>query len=910
MPLAAGTRLGVFEILAPLGKGGMGEVYRAKDTKLGREVAIKVLPEALTQDPERLARFQREATLLAALNHQNIAAIHGLEEADGKPFLVLELVPGEDLSERIERGSIPLDEALEIARQIAEALEEAHEHGIVHRDLKPANIKLTQEGKVKVLDFGLAKAYAADETEATDVSQSPTMSARATAAGLLLGTAAYMSPEQARGKPVDKRADIWAFGVVLFEMLTGKRLFTGETVSDTLASILKEEPDWTLLPVETPRKLSDLLHRCLRRDVRNRLHDIGDGRIEIEEAIDSGSDVATAGSPLTPALSQRALPWIAGTLAAALVLALWTPWRQPSASPSLRYDARLSPDVSLGRAALRWGPAAVLSPSGDRLAFVGEEGDGPSRIYTRRLDQLQASPLLGTEGARSPFFSPDGQWIAFFAAGKLQKVSVSGGATITLCDARLSRGGAWGPDGTILFTPDGTPGGGLSRVSAEGGACEPFTKPNTDAGEVTHRWPQWLPGGDAILYTAHSRTGGYDDASLVIDAVPDGPRKVVYRGGYHGRYLPSGHLVFVHKGTLFAAPFDLDTLKTTGAAVPAVEGVRVSPGYAGAQFAFSDGGTFVYVAGEALTLDAPIHWLSRDGTTTLLRPAPANWTALRFSPTGDRLAMRINDGQPDLWVYDWARETLSRLTFNPGQDVLPLWTPDGRRIVFSSARSGTANLYWLRSDGSGEVERLTQSENRQLAASWHPNGRVLAFDEQRPDTGPDLMTLEVGGDEEIGWKPGTPAVFLSTPFLEANPTFSPDGRWLAYESDESGQLEVYVRPFPGPGGKWQVSTGGGADPKWSRTRPELLYAAKDERVMVVRYTVEGDSFHPGKQSGWPGAAFVPRPFPRGAFDLHPDGERVALHSVSESSAAETSDTVVFITNFFDELRRLTAAETQ
>ncbi len=910
MPLAAGTRLGPYEVTAPIGAGGMGEVYQATDTKLKRQVAIKVLPASLAHDSERLARFEREARLLASLNHSNIAHVYGFESAtlpddSTVHFLAMELVEGEDLAERLKQGAIPVDEALAIAKQIAEGLEEAHEHGIIHRDLKPANVKVTPEGQVKVLDFGLAKAYAGDEAEATDESQSPTMSARATAAGLLLGTAAYMSPEQARGKPVDKRADIWAFGVVLFEMLTGERLFKGEMVSDTLASILKEEPDWTLLPADTPRRLSDLLHRCLCKNVRNRLHHIADARIEIEEAIEGGSDVALTGSPSTPpSVSQRALPWVAGASLMALALVLWEPWHQPPQTTVRRYDARLSPGMSLGRVALQRGPTAVLSPSGDLLAFVGQEDDGPSPIYTRRLDRLEASPLSGTEGAMDPFFSPDGQWIAFFAAGKLQKVSVSGGATIELCDSSNPRGGTWGPDGTILFAPSG--GTALLRVSAEGGACEPFTKLNPDAGELTHRWPQWLPGGDAVLYTAHSSVGGYEDASLVIQAIPEGPRKVVYRGGYHGRYVPSGHLVFVHQGTLFAAPFDLAALEMTGAEVPAVEGLIASPTSAGAQFGFSEDGTFVYVQGEAFTRSAPIHWLTRGGTTTLLRSEPAIWESLRFSPTGDRLAMAIHDGtQWDVWVYDLARDTVSRQTFDPAMERWPAWTPDGRRIVFASIRSGTTNLYWRRSDGSSEVQRLTQSENGQYATSWHPDGRLLAFEEGRPDTGRDLMTLEVEGDEETGWKPGTPAVFLSTPFSEGSPMFSPDGRWLAYVSDESGQPEVYVRPFPGPGGKSQVSTGGGYEPTWSQTRPELLYVTLDGKIMVAPYTVERDSLHPGKPTRWSEADFVLQGVLLGRFDLHPDGQRVALKSLSGSP--EAPDTLVFITNFFDELRRLTEA---
>ena len=559
-----------------------------------------------------------------------------------------------------------------------------------------------------------------------------------------------------------------------------------------------------------------------------------------------------------------------------------------------------------GASRLARGAAAVLSPDGELLAFVGQEDDGTSRIYTRRLDRLDASALPGTEGAGNLFFSPDGGWIGFFAGGRLGKVSVSGGAAITLCDARNNRGGAWGPDGDILFAPDGAPGSRLFRVSAEGGACEPFTELDTDAGEVTHRWPQWLPGGSAILYTANSRTGSYDDANLVIESIPDRRRHVVYRGGYYGRYLPSGHLVFVHEGTLFAAPFDLAAREMKGPTVPVVEELRVSPTFGGAQLAFADDGTFVYAPGGIEGLDAPIHWLSRDGTVTPLRAEPANWTFLRFSPAGDRLAMRINDGQPDVWVYDWARETLSRLTFDADQALDPVWTPDGRRIVFSSFRSGNGNLYWQRSDGSGEVERLTESENLQSAGSWHPNGKLLAFAERRSDTASDLMILELDGDEDSGWKPGTPTVFLETPFQETSPKFSPDGRWLAYVSDESGQGEVYVRAFPGPGGKWQVSTGGGGDPKWSRSRPEILYAGADDRIMVVPYTVPGNSFRPGKQARWSDSLMMPRAFPRGAFDLHPDGDRVAVQLESETSGADASDSVVFITNFFDELRRLTA----
>ena len=910
MALSAGTRLGLYEILAPLGAGGMGEVYRATDTKLGRDVAIKVLPSEVTGDSERLARFQREAHLLASLNHPHIAAIYGLEEADGKPFLVLELVAGKDLAERLKRGAIPVGEALEIARQIAEALEAAHEKGIVHRDLKPANVKVTPDGQVKVLDFGLAKAWARDPAtdSSSDLSQSPTLEHTGTQAGVILGTAAYMSPEQARGKPVDKRADIWGFGGLLFEMLTGQRLFSGDDVSDTLASILKVEPNWTQLPADIPRRLSDLLHRCLRKDARNRLHDIADARIEIEETIEGGRDEAPAGSPsIPPSALQRALPWtMAGALAGALALALWAPWRTPPTPSALRLDTRLGPDLAFDPGALNRGPAAILSPDGTHLAFVAREPGEVSRIYVRPLDQLEARPLPGTEGAQSPFLSPDGQWIGFFAGGKLQKIAVTGGAAVTLADAANERGASWGEDGTIVLTPVSARGLGLQRVSSSGGEIQTLTTPDPDAGAVTHRWPQVL-GDGRVLYTAHSVVGGYDDASLVMEAFPDGPRKVVHRGGYHGRYLPSGHLVFIHQGTLFAAPFDLERVEPTGPPVPVIEGVWTSSINAGAQFSFSDTGTLVYVAREGV-VGSPIHWLDRDGTTTPLRDEPARWSDLRFSPNGDRMAMQIHDGTLwNIWIYEWSRDTLTRLTIDPANDVRSVWTPDGRRVVFSSNRgeNGVENLYWRPSDGSGEADRLTESENQQIPSSWHPSGRFLAFHEQSPQTGRDVKILEMEGDEASGWTPGTTTAFVEDPFVEMFSAFSPDGRFLAYSSNESGRFEVYVRPFPGPGGKWQVSADGGLWPTWSKTRPELLYGTAGGEIMMASYAAGEDSFRSERPVPWSDVHFEWLGAETGSFDLHPDGERVALRLAVDESG-DAPDSVVVVCNCFDELRRLTA----
>jgi Tol biopolymer transport system component len=911
MTLTTGTRLGPYAITAPLGAGGMGEVYRARDTKLGREVALKVLPESFAADPERVARMHREAQVLAALNHPNVAAIHGFEDSGDVHALVLEFVDGETLADRIARGPIPIQEALPIAKQIAEGLEAAHEQGIIHRDLKPANIKVRPDGAVKVLDFGLAKlaeTTAEPVTSPTALSMSPTITSPAlmSGVGVLLGTAAYMSPEQAKGKPADKRSDIWAFGCVLFEMLTGTRAFGGDEVSDVLASVLAREPDLALMPAGAPPSIRRMLRRCLEKDRRRRLADITDARLEIDEAqTPSSADAAAVSVGVRVAGWRRAVPWTATgilALALAVVLALWAPWRtvRPPAVP-LRLSAELGADASLVTRAA--GAAAILSPDGQLLAFAAAQRR-TSQIYVRRLDQLQAAPLSGTEGAESPFFSPDGQWIGFFAGGKLKKVSVTGGAAVTLCDVPSGRGGAWAEDGTITFSPSNVAGASLWRVSSAGGKPEALT--TLAEREMTQRWPQVLPGGKAVLYMGASTTGGtYDDANLVVQPLPTGTRKVVVRGGHYGRYLPSGHLVYVHQGTLFAVPFDLDRLEATGQPVPVLEGVT-SGGAGGAQFAVSANGTLVYAPGPSARGDAPIHWMGRDGRATALRAISADWSEPHFDPTGRLLAMDINDGkQTDVWVYDWARDTLSRLTFDAGENRNPVWTPDGKRIVFSSNRAdgSTPNLYWQRADGTGEVQRLTDSKKIQYAASWHPSGKFLAFTEPNAQSGADLMILPIEGDETSGWKPGKPTVFLSSPFIKSEPIFSPDGRWLAYFSNESGRNEVYVRPFPGPGGKWQISTGGGTFPTWSRTKHELLFGIVDQ-IMVASYSADGDSFRADKPRRWSETGYLFRP--RGkSWDLHPDGERLAAQaSAPDNQTEDRQDKVVFVFNFFDELRRL------
>ena len=908
-----GTRLAQYEVTALLGKGGMGEVYRARDTRLKREVAIKVLPDELSQDAERLARFQREAEVLATLNHSNIAAVYGLEKDGGFTAIVLELVGGETLAEIIARGRVALSDALPIARQIADALETAHDKGVVHRDLKPANIKVTPEGKVKVLDFGLAKML--EPKAASSLSVSPTlMSAYPTYAGVILGTAGYMSPEQARGKQVDRRADIWAFGCVLFEMLTGRQAFEGETVSDAVASILKNEPDWNALPVATPPHVRTLLRRCLQKDPQKRLPHIGSARLEIDEGSEAVA-IDTALPIAQPAFARsRRLAWIPGAVSGfavgmTVVLFLWRPLQTPRPAPPLRLSAELGADVSL---AVGSSATLALSPDGNTLAFVGDKA-GKRELYVRRLGQLQSTRLAGTEDAIDPFFSPDGQWIAFFAAAKLKKISVAGGAALTLCDAGVTRGGAWGDDDNIVFSPDAFQGGSLRRVNSAGGKVEPVTNV-AQRESLPGLWPQVLPGARGIVYTAtgsNITTLKLEEANIVVQPLPTGAPKVVQRGGYYARYLPSGHLVYIHDGTLFAATFDLDRLEMTSQPLPAVEGIMAYPNVPGlgrAQFAVSNTGTLVYLTGQSAGIDdVPIQWLTRDGKTTPLRPTPANWSDPQFAPDGRKLAVDINDGrQNDVWIYEWERDRLTHLTFDPANDAKPVWTPDGRRIVFVSTRdkSGAANLYWQRADGTGEIQRLTESNNGQLPGSWHPSGKYLAFHETNPQTGNDILILPMEGDEASGWKPGKPTVFLKTPTNESEPMFSPDGRWLAYHSNESGRVEVFVRPFPGPGGKWQISAAGGAYPTWSRARHELFYTAPDNRIMVAPYTVEGDSFKADKPRLWSERITQTRPRLR-SFDLHPDGERFAVAAAPADTPADARrDKVVFIFNFFDELRRI------
>ena len=881
--MTPGTKLGSYDVLAPIGKGGMGEVWKARDTKLGRDVALKILPAAFASDPDRMARFEREARVLASLDHPNIAAIYGLEESDGVRALVLALIDGPTLADRIAAGPIPLDEAIQIARQIAEAVEYAHERGVIHRDLKPANIKITSGGMVKVLDFGLAKALD-DEPAAVSSTNSPTLTMNATRAGVLLGTAAYMSPEQAKGKQADRRSDIWSFGVVLYEMLTGKPPFSGESVGDILASVIKDEPKLDAAPAE----LRGLVARCLNKEPRKRLQAIGEARITLENPAPL-AQIAAA-----PARLNRPWPWAvaAAVLAVVAIAASFIAWRvtRPVNHPLTRLSVDLGPDAMTGV-----NITVAISPDGRRLVFPARGADAKQQLATRLLDQAEPTLLPGTEGGFDPFFSPDGQWIGFFASGQLKKLSVQGGAPVALCPVGNPRGATWGEDGNIVaalgqLTP-------LSLVSAAGGAPKPLTR--LAPGEVTHRWPQVLPGAQAVLFSASPANAGLENANIEAVSLKTGQIKVLEHGGYYGRYVSSGHLVYVHQGVLFGVGFDPARLEVRGAPVPLLEDLAANPATGGGQFdisgAASGAGTLVYLAGKNSAPTLQVAWLDSSGKTLPLISAPGAYEEPRFSPDGRKLAL-VNGS--DISIYDLERDTATRLTFTGA--TTPIWAPDGGHIVFRTGGS----LFWIRSDGAGEPQRLLENQKNVIPWSFSPDGRRLAYREQNPEAGLDLWTLSLDLTDPDHPKTGKPELFLRTPTGATNPRFSPDGRWIAYRSNESGNPEIYVRPFPaGNGGKWQISSGGGLFALWSNNGRDLFYETSDHRIMVVNYTVNGESFMPGKPRLWSDKQLF-NPAVLSNLDLAPDGKRFAVLTEPDTAGGEKGSVhVTMLLNFSDELRR-------
>ncbi len=905
MTLSAGTRLGVYEVTGALGAGGMGEVYRARDTRLKREVAIKVLPEAFSEDPDRLARFQREAELLATLNHPNIAAVYGFEETPGASGIVLELVEGPTLADRIIHGALPLDEALPIARQIADALQAAHERAVIHRDLKPANIKVTPEGKVKVLDFGLAKLaetgppkggphvlakgrpdvladVGAGFSRPNDaLSQSPTMMSPAmmTSVGMILGTAAYMSPEQARGKPVDQRGDIWAFGCVLYEMLTGRQVFaTGETVSDAVAAILTREPDWTALPVETPSHVRRLLRRCLEKDPNRRVHHIADARLELEEAVTGPSETATniVQSSRVPNLWMRALPWTVAALA--LIAAGWA-LRSPSdnrtsdTAPVRRLELNLPAGIELFTASTR---TVAVSADGTRLAFVGALG-GIRQVYLRPLDQFDATPLRGSDGATACFFSPDGQSIGLVtSSGVLKTISLTDGRVATFTgEASFLYGAVWTVDDQIIFVRAGA----LWQVPRAGGTPQSLTTLGGEHHDTLHAWPTMLPDGKTMLFGAASGDRWRID-SLVLAT---GERRTVVEQGTLPLYAASGHLVFFRDGELLAAPFDAARVQVTGPAVQAIDGLpRSTTGVPVVDM--SSSGTVVYAPTNAVSR---LVWVSRQGSEQPLNETLRSYAAPRLAPDGSRVVVQAGD----LWLQDLARTTFTRLT--PRDAVtngFPAWTPDGRRVMFRTP----SGLKVQDIDGGSEAQVIAGTSEFDYPGSLTADGETLVFLRSSQETSFDIYMLPLRDPAKV--RP-----VLNTSAYEGGVRLSPDGRWLTYISNESGRNEVYLRPFPGLERKWQISTEGGTQAIWNPNGKEIFYRNGDKMMTVEMSTTPDLALSP------PRLLFEQR-YAFGAgitianFDVSRDGQRFIM--VKDESSAGRLNVVL---NWFTDLNRLAPA---
>lgn len=834
MALTAGTKLGPYEIRSPLGAGGMGEVYRAGDARLGRDVALKVLPSGFTTDAERMARFEREAKVLASLNHPNIAAIYGFEESNGIRALVMELVEGPTLAERALRGALPIDEILPIAKQICEGLEYAHERGIVHRDLKPANVKLTLEGSVKVLDFGLAKALEGDSSGG-DISSSPTITRMATQAGIILGTAAYMSPEQAKGKTADLRADIWAFGCVLFEMLTGTQAFQGETVSETLAAVMRDEPDWGALPPTVPLQVRQLLKRCLSKDAKQRLQAIGDARITIEEA-QSGrtSNIGSflvAPEAASTAAKFRIPPWaLAALLAIALAVILSIlPWRSGQSGGPVMH-------LSLAAQALHleahFASAVAISPDGTQVVYIASQGsanmgkgsdlEAPRtdafELVVRKLDQLVPTPLPDTTGGAAPFFSPDGRWIGFFADGAIKKVSSDGGPPVKVCDVPRILGASWGDDGFIYFAPNGV--AEIERVPEGGGTPTVVMKAASGEEARGFRWPQILPGSNTLLFTTsrsayleqHYRTEAYSIAS--------GKRVVVMEEAGDARYQVPGYLVFLRGNVIMGAPFDAMALKVTGPAVPLIQGVTWDEWYGSADYALSSTGTLIYLTGGVQT-DFRLVSVDMTGKVAPAGNQVRGFEDMSVSADGKRIVATLNEnGSADLWTYSRERDALTRLT-QKGNCGDPLWSPDGTRIFFTDP----STIYAMPADGSSPPESLNTGQWAE-ADSFSPDGAELLYSTFAPEKNEAalwMLSVKAGGPPKQMF-PGVARVY--------DARISPDGRWIAYVSAQSGRSQVYLQAYPGPGERVQVSTEGGLEPVWSPNGAELYFRTAT-RLMAV-----------------------------------------------------------------------------
>jgi eukaryotic-like serine/threonine-protein kinase len=904
--VSAGRRLGSYEILSALGAGGMGEVYRARDAKLNREVALKVLPEAFTRDPDRLARFTREAHVLAALNHPHIGAIYGLEDSGHTHALVLELVEGDTLADRIARGTIPIDDALTIARQICAALEAAHERGIIHRDLKPANIKITPDGVVKVLDFGLAKLVEGPATAGPSVppdmgagfsrpdTMSPTITSPAmvTGVGVLLGTAAYMSPEQAKGREADKRSDLWAFGCVLYEMLTGRRPFDGEDISDTLANVLKIDPDWLALPSELPPAIRTLLQSCLIKDRRRRVADISTALFVLENsaslAPSSGTTPATA---LRQGLAWHRIAALTGVMVMVAAAATTIMWFATRPVPPLIVRTTVT---TAGATALSLGGSdrdVAITPDGSRVVYRGN-----NQLLVRALDQLEPAVLTGLGAARGVFMSPDGQWVGFFDGMTLKKVGITGGPPVTVCAIQGNpRGATWGADGTIIFAQS-VSAAGLQRVSSTGGEPTILTTPDRERGEGLHLWPEFLPGGEAVLFTIVPPTGSVENIA-VLD-LRTSTWKVLIRGGSDAHYVPTGHLIYGVAGTLRAVAFDLGRLEVVGNPAPVLEGV-LTTGTGVTDMAVAANGSLVYVPGGAgRGGQQTVVSVDRQGRASALPGLPVDsYRDVRVSPDGARLALATQD---DIWIYDRARASLSRLTTDPARDYSPLWTPDGERIVFTSQRAGYAEMFSRPADGTGSDELLLSRGKDPLDLhpnGWSADGRQLLFSDIRPNIQGAIEQMAIE-------RPLDAKVLLKNAFNNALATVSPDGRWIAYHSNISGRYEIYVERYPELGARQLISTGGGRLPLWSRDGRELFFASPDGRQMSAVAVQSATTLVAGRPQVLFELAMLVQAGGNRPYDIGPDGRFVIIRNAQGDTDSAPASNLIVVQNWFEELKRL------
>ena len=896
MTLSAGSRLGPYEVLSPLGAGGMGEVYKAKDTRLDRTVAVKVLPQHLSENSDMRQRFEREAKTISSLTHPHICALYDVGNQDGVEYLVMEYLEGETLADRLTRGLLPAEQVLRYGIEMADALDKAHRQGIVHRDLKPGNVMLTKSG-VKLLDFGLAKVFerplgaagrdqaAASQhpMERNSLTALPTAvgSPNLTQAGTILGTFQYMAPEQLEGREADVRTDIFAFGAVLYEMATGRKAFSGSSQASLISSIMKEEPApiATLQPM-TPPALERVVRTCLAKDPEERWQSAHDIKSELAWIAQSGSQ---AGVPAPVVASRRRkdrLVWgVVGLLAGALLaaVAVWAVARRNAAVAAPA--TRVAIAIPVGDTFVTDNYLTLaISPDGRRVVYVGRRAD-KRLLFLRSLGMAEAAPIAGTEGAYSPFFSPDGQWLGFWDDAKLKKISLSGGAPVTICDIsdRLL-GATWAADDTIVFPPRWA--GGLARVSAAGGAPQPVTKVTLKDQDRGHMWPEFLPGGKAVLYTIFTG-GSLEDYQIAVVSLATGKQKILIKGGTFGRYAASGHLLYARGGTLFAAPFDVNRLEVTGAAFPVAEGVFQNTN-GGAGYAVSRNGTLVYSGGGMLLPERSLVWVDRQGTATPAAKIKRPFSGPSLSPDGKRVAITVEAQTYDVWVLDLERESLTRLTFGK-DDGNPAWSPDGKRVAYQSSQAGSYNIYLRNSDGSGSEERLTFDQDNSSPVAFSADGKLLIFSKNRASV-PEIWVYPFE-------KGSSPRPLLQGPFRHEGGALSADGRWMAYQSDESGKTEVYVTAFPGPGGKWQISTDGGGSPLWAPNGREIFYR-KDKRIMRAAITAapaftasRPELLFEGDYEGW---------------DIAPDGKRFLM--VKNETAESAPKHLSLVLDWFQDLK--------